>query len=191
MGEIGSTICGPRVALRSPTAQDHNYLLELARSDPSFLWTLSLSHAVDLSDLGAFLREQLDNRIIELRVGQSPIGYVAADYRSPPAAATVRIGTFVQADYQSTSVGIEAAAIFISYLFEARQVRRIEGIMLDDGLARIQSGLGRYFTLDATFREAAFVLGNFTDVHILSISREEWHERGSGFTAWLLRQGGF
>ncbi len=185
MPDPDSTIRGRRVTLRPVIPEDGDYLLALARSDPAFTQTLSLAEAADTSEVTALLRGQFDQRMVELGDASVRAGYVAAHHRPPVGAGVVRVGTFVSSQYRATSVGLEAAALFISHLFDARGVRRIEGLMLDDALARIGTGLGRFFTLDATLRDAAFSMGSFRDVHVLSLTRGEWMRRASRFDAWI------
>jgi RimJ/RimL family protein N-acetyltransferase len=95
----------------------------------------------------------------------------------------VRIGTFVTAPYRASGTGLEAGGLFLGYLFGELGVRRVEGLLADDVLAQVSSGLGRLFTRDATLRDAAFIAGRFRDVHIVSLSRQEWQRRIQLFMA--------
>jgi RimJ/RimL family protein N-acetyltransferase len=180
------TLAGRRIRLRGPADGDVEYLWTLARSDPSFVLTLSLASSGGVQELSALLRSgRMCHYIVELAASGRPVGYVAAHSRPPAAARVARVGVFMQTPFRRTSLGIEAGALVVERLFELGGVRRVEAPTYDDGLSRISTGLDRLFHRDAVLREASFAMGRFWDLHVLSLDRAEWQERAPRFTRWL------
>jgi RimJ/RimL family protein N-acetyltransferase len=180
------TLAGRRIRLRGPRNADLDYLWTLARSDPSFVLTLSLASSGGAEEMSALLRSgRLCHYIVELASSRRPVGYVVAHSRPPAAAGVARVGVFMETPFRRTSIGIEAGALVVERLFDVGGVRRVEAPTYDDGLSRISTGLDRLFHQDAVLREASFAMGRFWDLHVLSLDRAEWQERAPRFTSWL------
>lgn len=180
-----ATIVGRRVVLRPVTDSDIPFLEELTSSVPVFTESFSAVPSTGLARLPAFESGQAEHRIVELCRDPVPVGYVFARTRPPAAARIAQVGTFLLDEYHATSAGIEAGGLFIAHLFSKHDIRRVEGVLTDHALTRISTGLGRLFEHDATLRESAFVMGAFHDVHILSLSRQDWTRKCERFEAWF------
>lgn len=111
-----------------------------------------------------------------------PVGLVVAnraDFRSQHCylAAVLEPGA------APTGWGMEVLGLFISYLFESFNLRKIYFESLSFNLSQFASGIGRFFVEEGRLRGHDFYGGRWWDLHVMAIYREQWIERGAPLVA--------
>lgn len=100
-------------------------------------------------------------------------GYVYSyDFR--PDDLHCRICVYIDPVFHSTGVGAIAVAEFLKIMFTEYPIRKIYFTVFDFNRLSIESILSAGFTEEAVLKEFRYFDGNFHDMHILSVSREEF-----------------
>ena len=87
------------------------------------------------------------------------------------------IGYWLRQQLQGQGIMTKACACFITHLFKARNLNRIEILIARDNTRSkgIPERLG--FTLEGTLRQGLFMYGKYFDLELYSLLREEWITR--------------
>ena len=91
-----------------------------------------------------------------------------------PRNVNAEIGIFLGEEYWSKGYGTEASRLITDYAFHECRVHRVVARVFEGnkGSHRIWQKLG--FRHEATFSEAEFIDGEFTDVHFYAVLEDEW-----------------
>ncbi|MEJ1380849.1 MAG: GNAT family protein [Candidatus Sedimenticola sp. (ex Thyasira tokunagai)] len=96
-------------------------------------------------------------------------------FTSVPYFDAVEIGYQIfNTEHRGKGYATEAVDIFVNYLFESRQVNRIEIRMAVGNQASEKIAQKNSFIHEGTSRQAAYSKGKHHDMHIYSKLRSEW-----------------
>ena len=175
------SVHGRRVALRPVRRQDYEYLYQLA-VDPrsAFRWRLR-GVTPDPRTFESSLWDQvLVQFVITRRSDDRPIGLVtcfAADMRSSVA----NLAIVLEHQFTPSALAGEALFLFLDYVFELWNFRKIYAEMPEFNFSSIASGASRWFTVEARVPARYWMFGQYWDNIILSIDRARWPEIASKF----------
>lgn len=106
-----------------------------------------------------------------------PIGLVAAygaDHRNQRVAlSVVSAGSGVGAG----SLIVRGMEVFIDYLFNEFNFRKITGYVLESNMPAWQSALGSVMRLEGQLRRHEFVSGGWSDVFMVALFEDDWRDR--------------
>jgi len=104
----------------------------------------------------------------------TPLGLASA-YGANLANGTCYMQVLLFPEYQRRFWPLEGAVLLINTIFNRFNLRKIYGEVSDKALRQFASALRRsYIHVEGTLREHGFVDGQFQDVHIMAVYREEW-----------------
>jgi RimJ/RimL family protein N-acetyltransferase len=113
--------------------------------------------------------------ILERKDG-SKIGFVSHFYVLHPAARHLEIGYILVPSERGKGYCTEAVNIMVDYLFLSKESRRIQA-QTDLRNVASQKALEKVgFKREGTLRKTYLLRGEWTDMFIFSILREEWKE---------------
>ncbi len=111
-----------------------------------------------------------------LKKDGSKIGFVSYFYVLHVAGKQLEIGYSLLPDERGKGYGTEAIEIMVDYLFLSRDIQRIQ-VQTDPRNIASQKLLAKAgFSKEGTLRKNFFMRGEWRDVYIYSILREEWKE---------------
>ena len=89
-------------------------------------------------------------------------------------SGSAEIGLFLAREHWGSGLGTEASRILTEFAFTERRLHRVCARVLGDnvGSRRIWEKLS--FRHEATLREAAFIDGEYVDVHWYAVLEDEW-----------------
>lgn len=90
---------------------------------------------------------------------------------------TVKTVMYIKDDYQDSGVGVLAEITFIDYLFKLYPIRKIYNHVYSYNEQSLNSHLKAGFITEGKLLKYRYYAGNYHDVYILSITREEFYKR--------------
>ncbi len=178
------SLTGRRVRLRPLAQSDFEFVYQLAADEEvGFRWRTRGMTPAPEAFLG-LLWSGVDVQftIVDGRT-ERLVGLVTA-YGGDAQAGHVRMAMMAVPDVMGSGWIIEAATLFIDYLFAVMNLRKIyfdvPGFNFDTSLGR----LGRWFRTEGTLRDHDYYGGRYWDQHILALYRDDWAEpapRASSF----------
>ncbi|CAN5580375.1 hypothetical protein BH20ACT2_BH20ACT2_09520 [soil metagenome] len=181
------SLTGRRVRLRALHQSDFDFLYQLAADEQvGFRWrTRGLTPAPDAFLALVWAGVDVQFVIVDQRT-ERLIGLVSA-YGADAHAGHVRLAMMAVPDVMRTGWIIEAAILFIDYLFAVMNLRKIyfdvPGFNYDTSLGR----LGKWFRTEGTLKDHNYFGGRHWDQHILALYREDWVELGPRAAAFTRR----
>jgi RimJ/RimL family protein N-acetyltransferase len=88
------------------------------------------------------------------------------------------IGLSLRPAYRGRGLGLDTVKVMCHYGFDVLGLNRLQIDTLADNAAMIATGRKAGFTLEATLREGAWVMGTFTDEVTLGLLAAEWRASG-------------
>jgi len=96
-------------------------------------------------------------------------------FKSVPYFDALEVGYQVFSDKdRGKGIATEALKLLVDYLFESRQVNRLEVRVATENIASERVAMNAGFTREGTHREAAFSKGRLFDMHSYALLRREW-----------------
>jgi len=96
-------------------------------------------------------------------------------FKSIPYFDALEVGYYIfNQDNRGNGLATEALALFTSYLFNAKQINRVELRIATENVASEKVAKKVGFVHEGTNREAAFSKGKLYDMHTYSVLRREW-----------------
>jgi [ribosomal protein S5]-alanine N-acetyltransferase len=171
----------PRLTLRPFTEADAETLFPLANNPNVTRFTLWDYHKT-VEETIAFVR---DYALLRYREGTTepyaitlvpdprPIGACGCFWASQPNR-TMELGYWVAEAFWGKGIAVEASRACVERAFQDTEARRMQARVIAGNAAscRVLEKLG--FRYEGTHREALFRRGNFEDVMIYAVLREEW-----------------
>jgi RimJ/RimL family protein N-acetyltransferase len=176
----GSSVATPppltahRVGLRAMDSDDLGFLYELATAqEVGFRWRFrgfipsyeTFVHSLTHDVLAQFL-------VVHPETGRR-LGYVVA-YRTDPRNGYTHIGIVMIPPLIGKGVGAEALILFVNYLFDTWNLRKIYAEIPEFNYGTVASGSGRLFQEEAKLRDHIFYGGKYWDQYVVAIYREAW-----------------
>ncbi|WP_422414032.1 MULTISPECIES: GNAT family N-acetyltransferase [unclassified Endozoicomonas] len=169
---------GKNIKLRVIREQDIDQLAELSGNIESlgeYLPTLMVSAADLRKELhkSGFLSESLSKFIIADK-HENIIGSTWA-FKSVPYFDALEVGYHIfSKEDRGKGFATEALLLLTNYLFQSKQVNRIELRISTKNIASEKVAKNVGFVHEGTNREAAFSMGKLHDMHIYALIRSEW-----------------
>jgi len=188
---IGRTIAWstPRVALRQFEDTDDRFYIELCTS-------LVGGRLFRFSGAGIHPRAREaaihDGILVHLvGVGQNTrrrLGVVSlgsADHRN----GTAYLSAIAHESVRGSGLMVETVLLALSYAFETWPLRKIYLETPEYNLRTFRSARGRFFETEGILKSHVFLDNQFWDVHILTMTRDSWDQRGVPMLRRLARIG--
>ncbi len=174
---------GEQVTLRPVTEDDLEFVAR-GMNDPA-VWRAALG-SNPTSDLA--VREFYENTLAAeagvhclVRDGDTRLGMATltgTDYGPTESVRTrcEELAYWLVPEHHGQGYGSDAARTLVEYGFEDRNLRRIEAYAggFNDASAGLLASLG--FEHEGTKRDAAWYRGDYHDMHVYGLLREEWRD---------------
>lgn len=164
---------GERVNLRAVERDDTDFL-QRGWSDPDVRTQIGVGHPRNRAQIESYIEgfiEGSGGSALFICRGDDPIGQVAAkDFDS----TRPELSCWIAPEYHAEGYGTEANSLFIDYLFETFEKRGLtaRAYASNEPSCAVLEKLG--FTREGTLREHRFVEGEYVDVALYGLLREEW-----------------
>jgi RimJ/RimL family protein N-acetyltransferase len=170
-------LVGRLTRLRVIEDKDIDYLYRLCGDEEIlFRWRHQGETLSPQSFAQALWQQVIAQFVIEHRKSRNPLGLVAAyqaDFRNGYAYLAVLLDPIVI----GTGWILEAPALFITYLFQVFNFRKIYLEVPEYNLDAISSGVGRVFAEEGCLKGHRYLDGRYWNLFLLAIYRDEWQER--------------
>jgi len=171
----GSLLHGTRTTLRVVDPADYPFLRQLASSDTTLLRWRDRGQTPRpeqfVENLWAGVVAQF---VVERRATGQPLGLVscyAADARNRIAHLAVLFDPDADTGRRWR---IEGVLLFVNYLFEAFDLRKLYAEVPAFNLDEIRSGIGRLFEEEGRLIDHEYLGGRYWDMHLLALHRERF-----------------
>jgi RimJ/RimL family protein N-acetyltransferase len=111
--------------------------------------------------------------IIRHRTSNDRLGMVIA-YQASPANRTAYVAIVLDPGVHRAGWPLEGFRLFMRYLFDAFDLRKVYAEAVDYNLAQYRGVLGHGATEEGRLRAHVYVGGGYRDVHILAFYRADW-----------------
>jgi RimJ/RimL family protein N-acetyltransferase len=181
------TMVGRRVALRPFTLDDVPLLYSLI-IDPVVGRRFRFAGATPRPEEVAHLAWQdvLCQFTAIRKRDDRPVGIVTVyspDFRNGYASAAV----MADPSLWGSALGVEAFALLLEYAFMTWPFRKLYAEALEESLAQFKSSVGRFVEVEGRRKLHQFVDGEYQDVYILAIYRDEWLRVHEALTGYAVR----
>ena len=102
------------------------------------------------------------------------VGWNAVEWSRPPYSRAWNLGITVAPAERGRGVGIAAHVLLAEYLFLTTSVRRVEAVTNAANLAERSALTKAGFSPEGVLRKAEFRFGDWHDLHMFSLLRDEW-----------------
>lgn len=120
-----------------------------------------------------FITESSEKHLVVDAAGEI-VGSIWA-FRSVPYFDAIEVGFQIfRPSHRGRGFATEAVSLFVSYIFETKQINRIEARVAVENMASEKVITKSGFTLEGVCREAAFSKGKLHDMSLFAMLRSEW-----------------
>jgi RimJ/RimL family protein N-acetyltransferase len=174
------SLVGDTVALVPVRPDDYQYLYWLSSSEEiSYRWRFRgqvLPYEAFVQQLNAGVFVQF---VVRLRSDNSPAGHVLA-YSADLRNGHIFVANIMSPDRIGQRLGTEAQLLFIDYLFDLWNFRKVYVEVPAFTFKQIQSWIGDdVFRVEGRLSDHTFYKGRYWDQYILASSREAWYDARS------------
>jgi RimJ/RimL family protein N-acetyltransferase len=181
---------GRHVQLRTIQLEDYGFLYEIATGPETIsrwryrgatpspeAFSQSLWHGV----LAQFviIRPDSDERV----------GLVSA-YNADFRHRTAHLALILAPQYDRRGWVMEASTLFLAYLFETWDFRKIYYESLEFNYARFASGAGKHFHVEGCLRDHEYHDGRYWHLYMLAVYRDEWRKLAEPVMSRILADDG-
>lgn len=161
-----------RVALQHIEPRHYDFLFSYAvRDEQNWRWN---GRPVGPEAFRESLWDRVHAQFVVARTDGAPVGVVRAyGANFHHRYVYVQVG-FVDSEVRFGTT-MEATALFVNYLFERWDFRKLYAEVTDSYPA-FAAGAEKYFDVEGRLRDHIFINGRYRDLLILSIRRERWLE---------------
>ena len=181
------TLHTARLVLRAFTDDDAQPLFRHARNPNVARFTLWEAHT-SVEDTLIFLRDYAVLRYLEgmaepyaitVKPDPEPIGACGCFWAAKPHQ-TMELGYWIAEPFWGKGYTVEACRAVLELVFAEYAPERMQARVIDGNRAssRVLSKLG--FREEGTLRRSLLRRGNFEDVRMFSLLRDEWHAQKAG-----------
>jgi len=89
---------------------------------------------------------------------------------------SAHLGISLRPAHRGRGLGVDVVRVLVRYGFAVRGLHRLQVDTLADNAAMIAAARAVGFTLEGTFRKAAWTVDGFVDEVVLGLLAEEWNE---------------
>lgn len=113
--------------------------------------------------------------VIENKAGE-PVG-ILNYFSSASSNISIDFGIMIPADSnRGKGVGKEAVSLLVDYLFQTKNIMRIQYLTRTDNDRMKSLGQKLGFTMEAILRKYRFDMGEYRDLCLFSITRDDWKQ---------------
>jgi RimJ/RimL family protein N-acetyltransferase len=172
----------------APLKGRHSELRPVTEADYGFLFQLSMDEEIayrgrfrgETPSPEAFVRAIWNNVFAQFIVYSSrsaePNGHVFA-YNLNQRDRYAFLGIVVAPWAIGKGWALEAAGLFVNYLFVNWDLRKLYGESIDFNYKSFRSGVGSLFEEEGILRKHYFYNGRYWDTHMLALNRSDWERR--------------
>jgi RimJ/RimL family protein N-acetyltransferase len=177
-------LAGDSVTLRPPEREDLDAIREWM-NDPR-VWRPALGPLPTNADLAEQFFENVltteDDVHVTVCADDEPVGHASLTTTEYGPTATdrarrVELAYYLDPDHHGQGYGSEAASLLVQYAFEDLNVQRVEADVgaFNDASRGLLESLG--FQREGARRNAAYYRGDYYDMLVYGLLREEWDGR--------------
>jgi RimJ/RimL family protein N-acetyltransferase len=172
-----ASLVGRRVALRQISMRDYDYLFALtAGVETAFRWRQQPGMMNPAAFGDTLWRNVFAQFIVVHCATAQPVGLVSA-YNPDMANRTVYVASLIDPEFRDQGWPLEGSDVFIRYLFEVHGFRKLYGEAVDFNMKEFRSILGKLVHVEGRLRRHFYIAGEWRDMYILAIHREDWEAR--------------
>lgn len=120
------------------------------------------------------------NVITDKQSGYEFYGFVYS-YDYSPLDSHCKLCLVLQKQYRDTGMGAKVSIDFLDYLFTNYPLRKVFLTIYDYNKKSLESNLQAGYKQEGVMKEYRYYNGNYYDLHILAMDREEFYTRYSKF----------
>lgn len=124
-----------------------------------------------------WLTFQLQNYYHEFKIVNYNNEKIGFCYSYEYIDGTIKTVMYIKDDYQDSGIGALAEITFIDYLLKLYPIRKIYNHVYSYNKQSLNSHLKAGFNTEGKLQKYRYYAGNYHDVYILSITREEFYKR--------------
>jgi RimJ/RimL family protein N-acetyltransferase len=178
-GEMPQAVLeGRRVRLRPVAPQDYEWLFQLnSRPELAHRWR-GRPGSLNPAQVADYLWNNVYCQfVISRKRDGRPVGLVVA-YGADLPNRTVRFGIVLDPEFHAVGWPLEAAPLFIDYLFQTGDFRKLYAEAVDYNIQSYESALDRGIVqLEGRLKEHVYSAGSYRDYYMFAIYRDEWTTR--------------
>jgi RimJ/RimL family protein N-acetyltransferase len=165
---------GRRVRLRPVLPEDTPWLLDLmALPELGYQWR-NVPGTLNPEQFAVQLWQGvLTQLLVTHKSSGRKLGLVVA-YQPSPLHRTAYIAMVLDPGAQRLGWPIEGFRLFMRYVFEAYDLRKVYAEAIDYNLAQYSSLIGRGARREAHYREHVYMAGAYHDVYVIAFYRQDW-----------------
>lgn len=178
--QLVTPLAGHYARLRPPYQSDYAWLYDLFTAPQNIVrWRLR-GATPSPENFARFLWDSvLAQFVIEDQNGKS-IGLVTA-YQANFVNRFAYIAVVVDDESRDTGCALEATGLFVEYLFQNWEFRKIYIETLEMNYRQFFSGARRVFEVEGRLKDHEYLGGAYQDFLILAITRESWADHAERF----------
>jgi RimJ/RimL family protein N-acetyltransferase len=163
-----------RLRLRTVATEDIPFLHEV-ETGPRTGWRFRYRGSVPTleqyaRDLGY---DVLSAFTIDDKKAQARVGIVAC-YWSNLQDGHAHVAVVTAPAYEGTGWGMEAMIVFMNYLFQIWNFRKLYANVLEFNLPQFKSGIDKGFRVEGVLKQHHYYAGKHWDQYMLGVYRDEW-----------------
>lgn len=169
-------LVGRRVRLRPVTPDDYDWLYDVALSpEIGFRWRNRGATPSPEAFVEGLWRGVLAQFMVERIQSDETIGNVFA-YSADHMSGVASVAIMVLPKYTKQGWALEAAGLFVDYLFRVWNFRKLYADSPDYTAGAFSGGVGRFFREEGCLRDHEYYDGRYWDLHIFALYRDEWEK---------------
>jgi RimJ/RimL family protein N-acetyltransferase len=174
------------VELRAVGAPDYDFLYIVAMAPSNVIrWRFRGSTPSPESFVQTLWQNVLAQFMIVRPTDGSPLGLITA-YNTDPRGQTTHVALIIAPEYEKQGWVMDAIPLFLAYLFETWNLRKVYYDTIEFNYARFASGLNTRFHVEGCLKDHEFHDGSYWHVYTLAVYREEWAERAKRVMPYVL-----
>jgi RimJ/RimL family protein N-acetyltransferase len=177
---------GRRVELRPVTIPDYEFLYNISLAPDNLVgWRYRGTTPSPEALVQSLWQNVLAQFMIVRPTDRSRVGLISA-YNADLHNLTTRVALIVAPEYEQQGWVMDAVALFLGYLFETWNLRKVYYETIEFNYARFASGLNTRFHVEGCLKHHTFHAGQYWHVYTLAVYREEWAKRAERVLPYVL-----
>jgi RimJ/RimL family protein N-acetyltransferase len=184
--DVAARLRGRRVALRPLTAQDYDFVYSISTAPENLVrWRFRGSTPSPEAFIQSLWQGVMAQFMITRPDDGAPVGLIYC-YNTDPRSQTTHIAIIIAPEYERQGWVMDAFTLFIGYLFETWNLRKVYYETIEFNYAQFASGAGSHFHVEGCFKDHEFHAGQYWHIYTLAFYREEWLTMSDRTLAYVL-----
>jgi RimJ/RimL family protein N-acetyltransferase len=184
--DTAARLVGRRVALRAVAVTDYDFLYDISMAPDNVVrWRFRGTTPSPEGFIQTLWQGVMAQFLIVRPSNGAPVGLITA-YNTDPRSGTTHIALIVAPPYENQGWVMDAVPLFLGYLFDTWNLRKIYYETIEFNYARFASGLGTRFHVEGCLRDHEYHAGRYWHVYTLAVYREEWEQRAERVMPYVL-----